>query len=41
MHAFEEVSSPILFEDETSEYTYRGKGSCFIVSTPKHVYCVT
>lgn len=41
MYQFEEVSRPVLFEDPTSEFTYWGNGSSFLISSANAVYWVT
>jgi hypothetical protein len=41
MNAFEEVSRPVIFEHEGTEYSYWGKGSSFLISTSRQCYWVT
>jgi len=41
MHAFEETARPVLFEQQTGEYRYWGKGSSLLISNSRNYYWVT
>jgi len=41
MYAFEEVSRPVLYEHDHSEFAYWGKGSSFLIANSHNTYWVT
>mgnify|MGYP001609329899 CR=1 FL=1 len=41
MNKFEEISRPVIFEDDHAKFTYWMKGSSFLIASPNNYYWVT
>jgi hypothetical protein len=41
MHLFEETARPVIFEHESAEFFYWGKGSSILLASPKRYFWIT